>query len=229
MNDQFSLLSAESLVLAYGEREVLAIDSLDIQAEKGTIVGLIGSNGAGKSTLLKAALGLHPVKKGSLRLLGLQAGSREFRQRLAMIGYVPQARPAGILHMTVREVVECGRYGRIGFLGKMKTSDRSAIASALEIAGVTSLASRAIQELSGGQYQRVQLARAFACEPELILLDEPGSHLDSEGRTTIASILATFAHERKVSILLVSHDKEFLSLSNMILEFADRGVELHDA
>jgi len=229
MHDSEALLSVRGLELAYGRMRVLTIDKLDVNGPRGTILGLSGPNGTGKSTFLKASLGLHAASAGSIRLLGSCPGDRDFRSVLSRIGYVPQARPAGALRLSVGEVVESGRYGRIGFLRRRSAADRSAVKAAMERTGVASLAHRAVQELSGGQYQRVQIARALAAEPELMLLDEPGSHLDVDGRADVVELLSELARERKASMLLVSHDDDLLRLADATLVFGSGSAELRNA
>lgn len=223
------LLEARNLVLGYGSTKVLEIDELKVEGRSGTIVGLQGSNGTGKSTFLKACLGLCKPCAGNIALLGSVPGARDFRKLLTRVGYVPQARPPGLLRLTVKEVVEGGRYGRIGFLKRSGERDRRAVLEAMEETGVAALAHRAIQELSGGQYQRVQIARALAGEPELLLLDEPGSHLDAEGRSGVIKVISKLASERKASMLLVAHDDELLELADAMITFANGVVEYRDA
>lgn len=223
------LLEARDLVLGYGSRKVLEIDALRIEGRSGMMVGLQGPNGTGKSTFLKACLGLCLPTAGDLALLGSIPGARGFRKLLTRVGYVPQARPPGLLRLTAKEVVEGGRYGRIGFLKRSGERDRRAVLEAMEDTGVAVLAHRAIQELSGGQYQRVQIARALAGEPELLLLDEPGSHLDAEGRSGVIKVISKLASERKASMLLVAHDDELLRLADAMLIFADGKVRYRDA
>ncbi len=223
------LLEALGLTLAYGTRQVLDTVSFRIDGGRGTILGLSGSNGTGKSTLLKTCLGLHRPSGGKLRLLGLAPGEKGFPRLLARIGYVPQARPPGQLRLTVKEAVGLGRWGRIGFLGRTGAADRSAIARAMERAGVDHISARAVQELSGGQYQRVAIARALASEPELLLFDEPASHLDADGQSGILELIVSIARERAASMILVSHAPELLALCDSLLEFGDRHVVVRHA
>jgi len=224
-----SLLEARDLVLAYGPRLVLEGASLSVQGGGGRVVGLRGPNGAGKSTFLKACLGLHAPRSGELRLLGARPGSREFGGVLPRLGYLPQARPAGPLRMSVAEVVELGRYGRLKGRRRLGREDKRAVEAALEAAGVASLRARAVQELSGGQYQRVALARALAGEPELLLLDEPSSHLDAGSREAVVGIVRGLAREGRASLLIVSHDEELLSLCGSFLEFSGGRAEARGA
>ncbi len=222
------LLVAEGLSLGYGPVKVLEDVSLRIDGERGRIVGLRGPNGAGKSTFLKACLGLHAPSAGTLRLMGLMRGERGFRGLLSRLGYVPQSRPPGQLRLSVEEAVGLGRYGRIGFLGRTHADDYRAIRAAMERAGIGALARRAVQELSGGQYQRVAIARALAAEPELLLFDEPGSHLDTAGRRGIVELLGSLAQEKAASMLLVSHDRELLALCDTYLDFGKSRVGMSD-
>jgi ABC-type Mn2+/Zn2+ transport system ATPase subunit len=213
------LVEARGLELGYGDRVLLRVPSLALGDGQGRVVGFRGPNGAGKSTFLRACLGLHPTMSGELRLLGSRPGSRDFRSVLARVGYAPQARPPGRLRLTVAEAVELGRYGRIGRFRIAGAADRRAVGAALERAGVSDLAGKAVQELSGGQYQRVAVARALAAEPELLVLDEPGSHLDAEGRRAVVELVASVAREGAASMLLVSHDPELLALCDSMIEF----------
>jgi ABC-type cobalamin/Fe3+-siderophores transport system ATPase subunit len=229
MSRSETFLEARALALGYGPTSFLQVPDLVLEGEFGHVVGLAGMNGAGKSTFLKACLGLHAPSAGSLRLRGVKAGTRSFRRLLNRVGYVPQARPAGAFRLTVREVVECGRYGRVGFLGWRGRDDRRAVDAAMEEAGVAGLAGRAIQELSGGQYQRVQIARALASEPEIVFLDEPSSHLDTEGRTGVIEVISAIARERRAFMFLASHDEELLGLADTLLVFAGGRMELRDA
>lgn len=224
------MLEASGLELGYGSIAVLRSVSVRIEGGPGRTVGLRGPNGAGKSTFLKACLGLLAPRAGSLRVLGAMPGARGFRSTLARIGYAPQSRPPGALRLTVAEAVELGRYGRLGLFGCRTSADRAAVAAAMERAGVAELAGRAMQELSGGQYQRVAVARALAGDPELLMLDEPGSHLDAEGRRGIVDLVSGLAGEARASLLLVSHDPELLALCDSFIDFRD-GIarELVDA
>ena len=221
------LVEARDLELGYARRVVLRVRSLALEDGRGRLVGLRGPNGAGKSTFLKACLGLHPALSGELRLLGSRPGSRDFRSVLSRVGYAPQARPPGRLRLTVAEAVELGRYGRLGRFRRLGAADRRAVEAALVRTGVAGLAGKAVQELSGGQYQRVAVARALAAEPELLVFDEPGSHLDAEGRRAVVGLVASVAREGGASMLLVSHDPELLALCDTLIDF--RGGQAAEA
>ncbi|HWR11089.1 MAG TPA: ATP-binding cassette domain-containing protein [Rectinemataceae bacterium] len=193
--------------------------SFRIEGGEGRIIGLRGPNGAGKSTFLKACLGLVAIRSGTLRFAGLEPGGKKFRKLLARVGYVPQSRPPGQLRLTVDDVVALGRYGRVGFFGRYGASDGRAVEAAKRKAGVAGIGTKAIQELSGGQYQRVMIAKALAAEPLFLLLDEPGVHLDAKGRDDISELLVSIARDKAASMLLVSHSAKLLSHCDSFLDF----------
>jgi len=213
------LVEARDLELGYRGRLMLTVPLLRLEGGPGRAVGLVGPNGAGKSTFIKACLGLHPRMAGELRLLGVEPGGRGFRAVLARVGYAPQTRAPGRLRLSVAEAVELGRYARMRRFHGPGRADRRAMSAAMERAGVAKIAQCAVQELSGGQYQRVAIARALAAEPELLVLDEPGSHLDAAGRAEVAALVASIASEGAASLLLVSHDRDLLALCGTIIEF----------
>lgn len=213
------LLAAEELVLGYDRRVVLRIPALCLHGGPGTIVGIHGPNGSGKTTFLKACLGLHRPVSGRLRVLGREPGGKGFAPVLERIGYVPQMRPPGALRLTVAEAVAMGRYRRKRRFTGSRAEKGGPVAVAMETTGIESLAARAVQELSGGQYQRVCIARALAREPELLLLDEPLAQLDAEGQKGIRSLIVGLAREARAAIFIVSHDASFLSLCESVLVF----------
>lgn len=151
--------------------------------------------------------------------MGTVPGGRAYRPVLVRIGYVPQGRAPGSLRLTVREAVSMGRYGLAGTGKPLRSVDRTAVEQALQAAELKDLAETPVQELSGGQYQRTNLARALAMEPELFLLDEPTTHLDTRGRRDVASVIRTLAGLPRAGMLLVSHDTELLELCGRIYEF----------
>lgn len=216
------LIRAEDLTIGYADKIVLS--SVRMRMEQGEICGFQGPNGSGKSTLIKACLGLLRPRTGALSVLGLPPGGRGFRSALRAIGYVPQQKAPGELRLTVREAVSMGRYGRVGLARQLRHTDRDAIESALSMAGLKDIAERPVQELSGGQYQRANIARALAMEPDLFILDEPTTHLDARGRDDVAALLETVARGRTAGMLLVSHDARLLALCDRVFEFGSGKV-----
>jgi manganese/iron transport system ATP-binding protein len=166
-------LALDRVTVAYGRVPVL--EDVDGTVLAGRTVALIGPNGAGKSTLIKAVLGLLPVVRGSIRVLG-----RTPAQARHNVAYVPQADTLDAdFPVSVAQVVLMGRYRRIGWVRRPSRADREAVAAALDTVGLSHRARDRFGTLSGGQRQRVLLARAIASEPGLLLLDEPFNGVDA--------------------------------------------------
>lgn len=191
------LLLIEDLTVSY--HRVPAIHHLSLTLGQGHCVGLFGPNGAGKSTLLKAIAGLLVPETGKITI-----GQRELRKAAALIAYLPQRESVDWdFPVTVRGLVEMGRYHQVGLLKPFSASDDAAVRDALELFDLAPLAGRQIKELSGGQQQRAFLARAWAQEADLYLLDEPFAGLDKGSVAALASALKTLREMDK--LLLVSH------------------------
>lgn len=193
----------EHVDFAHGDLPVLQDVSLRIGARE--FCALIGPNGGGKSTLVKLVLGLLQPGAGRVRVLG-----RLPRLACTRVGYVPQF--AGFQQgfpISAGEVVLQGRLGRRGWWRALGASDRRAALAALAATGVEGLAKRPIGALSGGQLQRVLIARALATEPELLLLDEPTAHIDSQTEHGLFELLAEL--RQRMAIVVVSHDVGLVS------------------
>lgn len=168
-------------------------------------IGVVGPNAGGKSTLLKVLLGLYLPYQGRVRVLGTSP-SRARRR----IGYVPQYPtfsrefPTDVLH-----AVLMGRLGMTRGFGRYSEADRARARDAMMETEIESLAGRQISTLSGGQLQRVLVARALVCEPRILLLDEPTSNIDQRVETDIFDYLREF--NRRMTIVVVSHDIGFIS------------------
>ena len=201
-NQDRTLLEARDLSFSYGRGTVLKEVSLAVRA--GEFVALVGPNGSGKSTLLKVLLGTFPPGAGSVRLFGDAPGDLQERWRL---GYVPQ-RPSlsSELPATVEEIVTAGRLRQRGWWRSLTAEDRAAVRHALLSVGLGELADRPLNELSGGQQQRAFIARAFASEPELLVLDEPIAGVDAESQRKFRDSLVHLIEEHGAGVLLVSHE-----------------------
>jgi ABC-type Mn2+/Zn2+ transport system ATPase subunit len=141
------------------------------------------------------------------------------------MGYVPQNTAGGSLPTTVREAVSMGRYGMAGFCRPLSGRDQDLVEAAMEAVGVADLAKRLVQELSGGQTQRVAIARALAMEPELLLLDEPTSNLDMEGRADLLRIIRDRQEYRHITVIIVSHDEETIAGCAALYRFNEGRAE----
>lgn len=195
------LISVDDVTFGYGEVPVL--ESVSIDVEPGSFLGLVGPNGSGKSTLLDLMLGLRRPDEGTVSLFGEPAHKFDAGER---IGYVAQdaTKAARDMPITVREVVEMGRYPRRLF-GRFSAADRQAIEDALEQVGITDLASRRVGRLSGGQRQRVFIARALASEADLLALDEPTVGVDAESREEFYGLIHDL-NATGLTVILIEHD-----------------------
>ncbi|MDR3355874.1 MAG: metal ABC transporter ATP-binding protein [Spirochaetaceae bacterium] len=216
------VIRAEELFAGYGKNIVLRDVTLTI--ETGSLAGIYGPNGAGKSTFVKLCLGMLRPVRGRLSVLGGSpwgAGGRRFRLRT---GYVPQKTSGGNLPLSVRDSVSMGLYGKLGFFRPLSGRDRLAVEQAMEACGISQLADRLVRELSGGQAQRAAIARALVPDAELLLLDEPTSSLDAEGRTELLRIIKERREYRHITALIVSHDEAALGECGAVYRFDEGRV-----
>ena len=216
-----TILRATHLSAGYGA--VPAIEAVDLAVAGGEYVGIVGPNGSGKTTLLRALLGLLPAQAGGVELWGVPpADFRDWRR----IGYLPQSTslPFRRFPADVREVVASGRLAHLRFPKRLAAADHAAIDRALDLLELRPLARRRIGELSGGQFQRVCLARALAAEPELLILDEPTSALDPAFREQFYALLARLNRERKTTLLLVTHDSASIGAHATRLVYIDQRI-----
>lgn len=195
------VVEARDVTVAIGGRPVLRGN--DLVVREGEFVALMGANGSGKSTLVRALTGLRPLTQGSVLLFGTPLHDFGSRHR---IGYVPQRGTAtGGVPASVREVVASGRLTRRRLLRPAGRADRAAIADALEVVGLGDKAGDGVATLSGGQHQRVLIARALAGEPELFFLDEPTAGVDLPNQLALAHALRTLSG-RGATVVLVAHE-----------------------
>ena len=207
------MLKIENLSVSYGSRSVLANVSLEVNS--GEVLALIGPNGAGKSTLVRAASGVVPVEAGAVRTNGDDLLSLPPLQRARFLAVVPQAAslpPA----FSVWETVLLGRTPYLNFLGQVSAKDEEISRSALAKVDVLELASRRVGELSGGEQQRVLLARALAQSTPILLLDEPTTNLDLHYQVGFLETVRTLAHADGLAVLIALHDL------NLAAHYADR-------
>ncbi|GAA1101903.1 metal ABC transporter ATP-binding protein [Streptomyces javensis] len=209
-------ISLRGATATLGGRPVLR--GIDLTVRRGEVVALLGANGSGKSTAVRSIVGQVPLSGGELTLFGTPR--RRFRD-WARIGYVPQrTTAAGGVPATVREVVSAGRLARRRF-GPPRRADRAAVQRALELVGMADRARDPVSALSGGQHQRVLIARALAGEPELLIMDEPMAGVDLANQEILAGTLREQV-AGGATVLLVLH--ELGPLEPLI----DRAVVLRD-
>lgn len=210
-------LEARGLDASYG----LAA-GLDLSVEAGAITGLVGPNGAGKSTLLGCLAGRLRPTAGEVWLHGERLDGLDRRTRARTLALMPQEepRPEGF---TARDVVELGRLPHLGRFGGLGEADRRAVQDGLALAGVEALAERPIETLSGGEYQRVRIARALAQAPRTLLLDEPEAHLDLGHRAALMAVLTRANRARGLTVLAALHALDVAALYCDRIVLMDRG------
>jgi zinc transport system ATP-binding protein len=196
------LVDVRHVTFGYGRTPV--IEDVSLSVRPGEFVALVGPNGSGKSTLLKILLGALTAQRGSVSLFG--ASPAAFRERWRL-GYVPQ-RPslASEVPATVEEIVAAGRLRQGRWWRRLTPSDDDEVRHALESVGLGAFGDRPLNELSAGQQQRAFIARAFASEPELLVLDEPIAGVDAESQRRFRDSLVHLVEEHGSGVLLVSHE-----------------------
>jgi iron complex transport system ATP-binding protein len=169
MDDEL-ILDVRGVSCRYRGAATDALDGVSLALRPGDFHAVLGPNGSGKTTLVRAALGVLAPRQGTVELLGRPAALWSRRELARLVGVVPQ-REENLFPQRVRETVLLGRYPHLSLWGGIRPDDRAAVARALERCDVAQLADRSIWTLSGGEYQRVRLARALAQEPRLLVLD----------------------------------------------------------
>ncbi len=181
-----------------------AIENVSLSVDPGERLGILGPNGGGKSTLLKLVVGLLDGASGQIRVLGRSPAEAS---RLGLIGYVPQRVRAELeFPLSVRQVVAMGASSGLSPWRRMPRERAAQVDRAIELVGAESLRDRAIGRLSGGQLQRVMIARALARDPKILVLDEPMVGIDVEGQRRFASLIERLSEEMGLTIVIVSHD-----------------------
>lgn len=211
------MLAIEKITAGYSKKKIL--DEISFQIDHGSVVALIGPNGSGKTTLIRVISGVLQPSRGNLSLDGRDLAKMSIQERSQLIAVVPQIRnipPA----FTVREVVALGRTPYLNWLGQLSTRDHEAIDQALLHTDLLEIAERNIAEISGGEQQRVLLARALAQETPVLLLDEPTAHLDLQYQVSFLDQVHRLAHPseseiklgvKKRAVLIAIHDLNLLT------------------
>ena len=201
------MIKIEKLAIGYDKKTIL--DNLTLQVNKGDYISIIGNNGVGKSTLIKVLLGLLKPIKGTI--------TKEYNQN--QIGYLPQLNtnkkdfPA-----TVEEIIKSGLQLTLPFMPKFQ---KEQIKNIMQTFQINHLKKHSFQELSGGQMQKVLLARTLICPKEIIILDEPTAGLDKESTKEFYQLLKNL-NKKKLTIIIVTHDYKYLSDSSHILELKNK-------
>lgn len=197
------LIDIQQLDFAYAQQ--LVLKQISLRVDRGTILGLIGPNGGGKTSLLRLLLGLESPTRGTIQIDGLSP--RQAVSRGTIVGYLPQnPRVPENFPLSVRQLVRLGLAGKTGLLRLYDKSDLAFVDDLIDRIGLSEIREQPIGRLSGGQLQRVLIARALAARPKLLLLDEPTTGIDSAGQQRFVEFLLNLKRELNLTLVLVSHD-----------------------
>lgn len=206
-------LEIRNLSFSFGRRSILGDISFAVPA--GAVVSLVGPNGSGKTTLLRCIVGAVDLESGSILVDGQQVGRKNRQQMAERIGYVPQMEANGF-PATVFDTVLLGRKPYIHW--NPSNYDLDVVSETLLLLGLEKFALRDTNELSGGEKQKVLIARAIAREPEMLILDEPTSSLDLKHQLEILELINHLTKQNGISVIMAMHD---LNLATM---YSDRIV-----
>ncbi|MBN2854471.1 metal ABC transporter ATP-binding protein, partial [Patescibacteria group bacterium] len=172
-------------------------------------IGLAGPNGAGKTTLIKVILGLLPITKGEIELFSTQQAKFSDWKK---IGYLPQKATTvnPLFPATVEEIVALGLLSEKTMPKRIVKNDKKKVEAILEELGISDLKKKILSELSGGQQQKVFLARALVSSPEILIFDEPSTALDPESRESFFKLIEKLNKEKGIAIILITHDTSYI-------------------
>jgi iron complex transport system ATP-binding protein len=214
------MIAVSDLVVSYPRTARHAVDGVSFVAGAGKLTALAGPNGSGKSSIVRALLGRADVVRGSVAVAGNDVRTLPLAELARRVAVVPQREEAAF-PTRVRDYVALGRYPHLGLWRAASEADDSAVSEALEQAGVTALSARDTDALSGGEWQRVRIARALAQKAPALVLDEPTTFLDVAHEMAIFELLSSLARSG-LAVLLVSHQL------NLVARFADTIVLLNE-
>ena len=215
-----SIIKVEDLTVAYEDKPVLW--DIELEVKKGVLMAVVGPNGAGKSTLIKTMLDLIKPITGEVRFYGEKYS--KVRDRIA---YVPQRGSVDWdFPTTVFDVVEMGRYGKVGWLKRVGKIDKEKTREAIKMVEMEEFSDRQISQLSGGQQQRVAIARALVSEAPIILADEPTGNLDENTAQEIIDILKKVAVENNKCVIVVTHSNQLANAADVVLELKDKKLKV---
>ena len=213
------MIEIKHISYAYHTGTGKVLDDVSFSLEPRQCLAILGNNGAGKSTLLKCIDRIHPTKGASVRVDGKELFSMSGRELAQQVAFVPQN--TAVLHMTVFDAVLLGRKPYIRW--DATREDRQIVTDIIERMGLQPYILRNVSELSGGEAQKVMLARALAQQPRLLLLDEPTSNLDPRNQHEVMQTVRKIAQEHDICVMTVLHDL------NLAIRYCDRFLFLKDA
>jgi zinc transport system ATP-binding protein len=199
------VISFENVTVKY--QNIIALSKVSVNIYQGDYIGIFGPNGSGKTTFLKSIIGLIEPNNGTIRVLG----SDEIKKVRSNVGYVPQdISVKKTFPATVLEVVEMGLFGKIGFMKPLRPQDKKQAEEALHMVHLEAYKNRPIGHLSGGELQKVMVARALAPKPKILLLDEPTSALDFMMVKDLMNLLVELNNKLNITIIAINHHLDLL-------------------
>jgi len=206
---------------SFGYEGRIIVRDLTFAVKGGEILGVVGPNGVGKSTMIRGASGVLAPYSGRVFVGGQDLETLPPRKRAQIVAVVPQAVQLPETFLAL-DVVLMGRTAHLGWLGQESESDRRIAQAAMRQTGTLTFAERQVGELSGGEQQRVLIARALAQEPGVLLLDEPTAHLDLKHQDEVLRLVRALVEENDLAVILTLHDL------NLVARFTDRVALLSD-
>ncbi len=206
--------------LEFGYSSQLILKKISMELQPSEMLGVIGPNGSGKSTLIQCIDGLLKPKNGSILLDGTDIKGISRKEMAKIVGYVPQTSSRSFFPSTVLDTVLMGRRPHLGW--RSSGTDVMKAIKVLRLMGIENLAMNDINQLSGGQQQKVLIARALAQEPSVLLLDEPTSNLDIKHQLEVLEIIQEMVVERGISAIMAVHDL------NLASKYTDRIIMMKE-
>ena len=213
------MIRYDDVVIRYRGASCDAVGGVSFAAERGRITAVVGPNGSGKSTLVRALIGRLPLARGVITVADRDRSQWQARDLATAVAVIAQ-REDPTFTVSAREYIELGRYPHLGDWSGLGSADRDAIDGAVKRTGVADLLARNVDQLSGGEWQRVRLARALAQGGQALVLDEPTTFLDIAHEMAVFELLHAVARDGQ-AVLLVSHQL------NLVARFADHLVLMH--
>ena len=220
------MIDISALDFAY--RQTLVLKNVSLRVEPGTTLGLIGPNGGGKTTLVRLLLGLLEPTRGTIAVAGMTA--RQAIRCGDVVGYLPQnpTLPDPRFPLSAGQVARLGLVGKTGVLRSLRRDDIAFVDGLLKMLGVAELADAPVGSLSGGQLQRILIARALAARPKILLLDEPTTGIDRLGQQQFLESIAELKSQLGLTIIFVSHDLRAVSAVSDRIACLNVTLHYHD-
>lgn len=217
------ILTAQELTIGYNAKNARTVvaSNINFELEQGQLIGLVGANGIGKSTLLRTLIKVQPALSGSIMLNGKDlksTSSIELAKQLSIV----LTEPISSKNLTVHELVALGRHPYTNWIGSLSEDDEIIISNSIQLVNINDLKDKRCYELSDGQLQKVMLARALAQDTDIIVLDEPTTHLDMYHKAYILKLLQKLTKETGKTILFSSHEID------LAIQLCDTMIVMHN-